>query len=486
MTRVTLFLVCLLLEESLQQQQQLRVTTAAIADMPSSSNSTTAALRARWRGQAAVADVALEGRVNMSPSSCKVSVVGAAWSSAYFAWRLSVDSSTVNASDVCVFESYGRVGGRIDSIHDLPGFDDLAVDLGGYRFIETDLLPAQLVWRALELPTSCYDYQCRGGCPDPSSETNCYVVKDAYGNNAGYSTPIETMLGQIMDRGGQVYFGKTLKSVRNYTTLIFEDGSEVLAETVLLGIPANAIEALDISPPFDQVASEVMYDRVSVGPMNKVYAFYQDAWWNTKLGYMEGTFSSHNLSAPLAGRYHDGPQKCVVAEDPDGNPVYSGTKIPGGNCSGAIEVYYAPASPFYRQFMRDDLTPITVAIDDDHELKRSVHQALLDYHAEDFERVGLQTPDPPISVVLSNWITTGAFTPGIGFFKGSKYAKKLARNPTGGKGRLFVANQDYGYKNGWANGGLLMAEKLLQEQFHLSRPTWLDQDYYDALVTAIP
>lgn len=56
------------------------------------------------------------------------------------------------------------------------------VDAGAYRFIENDLLPAALVWDALELPTACYDWQCKGQCEGPH---NCYVVKDVYGNNRG-------------------------------------------------------------------------------------------------------------------------------------------------------------------------------------------------------------------------------------------------------------------------------------------------------------
>ena len=35
-----------------------------------------------------------------------------------------------------------------------------------------------------------------GGC---EGAANCYVVKDAYGNNLGYSWPIEVMLGELED-----------------------------------------------------------------------------------------------------------------------------------------------------------------------------------------------------------------------------------------------------------------------------------------------
>lgn len=433
----------------------------------------------------------------MNESQCKVAVVGAGWSGAYFGWRLAVDSGAVNASSMCVFESYGRVGGRIDSIHDLPGFDDLAVDLGGYRFIETDLLPAQLVWRALKLPTACYDWECSGGCEGAS---NCYVIKDVYGNNAGYATPIETMLGQIENQGvgQQIFFGYSVESVdftENGTfTIGFGDGAGSVSgvETVLLAAPKNAIANISFSPQLlGPIATAIVKDRVRVSAMNKVYAFYKTAWWNTLLGLMEGSFeatASDNVTAPLQGRYHDGPQKCIVGTEPNGNPIYSGDKVQYGDCAGAIEAYYAQAVPFYRQFMVDELTPITVVTDDDHLLKRSVHKALMDRHAEALSAVGVNASDIalPVTVILSNWIEDGHYTPGIGFFEGTNEGRKLARNPSAGKAKLFVANQDYGYKSGWANGGLLMAEKILQANLGIPGPTWLDEEYYQERVRGVP
>lgn len=198
-----------------------------------------------------------------APSNCSIAVIGASWSAAYFAWRLAIDSKTVPASSICVFEANGRVGGRIDSIHGLPGFDDLAVDMGGYRFIETDLLPAQLVWDALELPTACYDWDCQGGCEGP---TNCYVIKDVYGNNCGYATAIERMLELLEAQGGTVNFGFALQSIKE-GELTFTNGFKTKVDTVLLGIPHNAIEALDLDVP---PLGEKILNDVSTSGLNKI------------------------------------------------------------------------------------------------------------------------------------------------------------------------------------------------------------------------
>eukprot|EP00965_Chrysotila_dentata_P246130 6206976-Pleurochrysis_carterae.AAC.1 len=150
----------------------------------SEQSSSTELFRARWRPEAghAVA-AAAQGTFNISklPSRCSFAVVGAGWGGVYAAWRLGVDTGAIDPAAMCVFEANGRVGGRVYSLRGLPDFDDLAIDVGGYRFIESDLLPAQLVWKALKLPTACYDWACSAQCEG----ANCYVVKDAYGNNFG-------------------------------------------------------------------------------------------------------------------------------------------------------------------------------------------------------------------------------------------------------------------------------------------------------------
>lgn len=63
---------------------------------------------------------------------CDVSVVGAGIGGLYSAWRLAVDTKTVDPASLCIFEAKTRVGGRILSVTDpLPGWKGYTVDLGG-------------------------------------------------------------------------------------------------------------------------------------------------------------------------------------------------------------------------------------------------------------------------------------------------------------------------------------------------------------------
>eukprot|EP00958_Prasinococcus_capsulatus_P029648 scaffold7589_cov403-Prasinococcus_capsulatus_cf.AAC.3 len=375
------------------------------------------------------------------------------------------------------------------------GIDDdrlFAAFEGGYRFIETDLLPGQLVWDGLRLPTACYDYECAGGC---EGSGNCYILKDAYGNNAGYALPITTMLGQIeaYGEGQQVFFGKELSGIYAASTvarrhgaaqstgdglmkLQFADGSSVKAKRVMLNIPKDALEALDPSSLlFNDGAvtprTQTFLKAVTVGAMNKVYVFYEDAWWASKLGLMEGTFKNLTDVAPFNGRYHDGPLKCVIGTDPAGDPIYSGAKLPYANCSGALEVYYASGKDYWKGFMSSVQKPLTVVTKDE---TNSQHRSVIASQAKrgachivyshvhplrllegKTDRLRCFFSPVRFQVTVSNWIKGPKITPGIGDFVGDNTARKAVRAPSS-MYEIYVADQDYGYRSGWAVGSLQM------------------------------
>lgn len=72
--------------------------------------------------------------LSSSPSDCHVAIVGAGIGGVYTAWRLTVDTNTVTANHVCIFEAKSRPGGRIATVRSpIPGFEDFTVDLGAYR-----------------------------------------------------------------------------------------------------------------------------------------------------------------------------------------------------------------------------------------------------------------------------------------------------------------------------------------------------------------
>lgn len=458
--------------------------------------------QAKWRPDLgeAVADAAIEVNSQGAPSHCKFAVIGAGWGGAYAAWRASIDTNTIDPSDVCVFEAMGRVGGRVYSVRNLPGLGDLVIDAGGYRFSEAQLLPAQLVWDALKLPTACYDFNCSAQCETFDGKHNCHVIKDIYGNNNGYATVIETMLGKVENEGvgTQVFFGKRLSGIfageKNSMRLTFSDGTEVSADKVLFNIPRQAIDTLDEdSIIFTKTTEEALHDVENTTGLAaaKVYAYYEDAWWVSKIGQMQGNFNSDASEVPLRGRYHDGPVKCVIGQDPVGDPIYSREKVPFGNCSGALEAYYTFDDTYWRQFMTDNERPLTVLTEGT--LIDNLHQSLMAFHDEALRKVGVDPTslEKPKLVTVSNWILDANIAPTCNKFHGTAEELAVARKPIQDYD-LYIANVDYSvepYSTGhycWAVGSLATVEKVMQAELGLSPPTWLDKDYNEQHVASLP
>lgn len=194
------------------------------------------------------------------------------------------------------------------------------------------------------------------------------------------------------------------------------------------------------------------------------------------------------------GRYHDGPQKCIEGTDTAGNPIFSGEKVPFGNCSGALEVYYTSGTAYYQSYQTSVSQPLYVATKDDENttLLDDVHESLMSFHKDKFAEIGIDTAtvEKPLSVIVSNWVPQAVTTPGIGklgHIPGytSNEISATVRRPTDDYD-IFVANQDYGYRSGWAVGSLTMAEKVLQAELGLAKPTWLDPVWYAENVLAVP
>jgi hypothetical protein len=43
---------------------------------------------------------------------------------------------------------------------------------------------------------------------------------------------------------------------------------------------------------------------------------------------------------------------------------------------------------------------------------------------------------------------------------------------------VFICGEAYSAQQGWVEGALCVAEKMLQDHFKLAWPEWLDADYY--------
>eukprot|EP01047_Picozoa_sp_COSAG01_P012102 COSAG01_NODE_538_length_15761_cov_8.160388_6_plen_523_part_00 len=262
-----------------------------------------------------------------APQHCSLAVVGAGWGGAYFAYRMCVDTDTIDCSDVCVFEANDRLGGRAYSepIEEEGVEEPLMMDVGPYRL------------RAAGAPTSTGAEEIALGVTENAlgiklvgytnpDDTDFKVVDDGLGNNGGFNVPIYRMIEEVTQRGGRLLTGhraagayRTAPGAAHPLTVRFETGdlTEVTADRVFFNTPWAAINQLDPGSVYfsdSNATSRECLEMIQGSSVSaKYYVQYDDAWWVTKLGLTEGTFNDADSDPRLAGRYHDGPLRCFYA-----------------------------------------------------------------------------------------------------------------------------------------------------------------------------
>ncbi|KAJ9453707.1 hypothetical protein DIPPA_04595 [Diplonema papillatum] len=397
------------------------------------------------------------------PDHCEIGIAGAGYSGIYFAWRLAIDTETYDASDICIFEKNGRVGGRIFTVRDNIGGLDIPLDVGGYRVSTEDRLPYDLITSGMSFPTTCYDYNCvENSChaQNPLEEVRCYKVTDA-NSNSQFALPMETMLGQLKARGAHIFFGADVTNVESSGS---DEGP---------------------SMTFTCLAATLSFEGA------KVYASYKNAWWYNQLGLMDGNFTDAASDPPLQGRYNDGPVRCQIGEAEDGTPVYSNDPLAFGDCSGALLVYYKfGLAKYWHELQVDPKNVLSIFLPETHaELINRTHETVMKFHVD----AGILTQEQADAIDYPEALYAGAYSVANGWATAISYCAREGEKITeflqpNLDYPLYLANHDFTdvNKTGWATGGLVMAERVLHEYFGMACPPWLSEYYCRQEITHAP
>jgi len=444
------------------------------------------------------------------PLTCETAVVGAGWAGIYAAWRLTVDTHSVEASDLCLFEARSSVGGRTYGI----SVDNLKLDIGAYRFGKEQHLPGDLILHRFNMSTVCYEPDC---APDPEFNQPLYRIVDEHGHNAGYSTPLFRMLSEMTSAGVRVFYKHVLTgvyadaAVPGGSQLHFAGGATAFAKQTILNLPRGTMERMDpkssVFPAPDTLGFTILRNctpcDVPGKPAHlkltvKVYAIYDDPWWLTKLNLTQGLFTSVGLSPPLVGRYHDGP----VHRSASGEVIGPGALEAVYTFSSVHPQisYYAPFAPML------GVDPLSITTDP--ALLAPLHQRLMDFHAAAFAAVGINASTVPQMrrVVLGVWTTDrlallpgpassnfhaqiGSACPAEQCLQGVSpeeyYDVISSPNPVA---NIHVANNDFAWTDYegvpccWAEQSLKPVERTLHRAWGLGKPQWLDSAYYAKLI----
>jgi uncharacterized membrane protein YgcG len=401
----------------------------------------------------------------------------------YTALRL-VDTGTVAASAICIFEITGRVGGRIMSLRGLGPEEDLVVDVGAYRtWPEYTPISHALITDYLGLPVHCYD---PGDVPCAKFNIAAEVGSD---RKAGFATFVEEMMKRLVNAGARYFPNYELKAIAQASApadkqLTFGNGAQAVASKLILNMPQRpllkVLRASSLPMGALDSGSFGALHTVATEIVTKVYLYYSDAWWVNDLGLTSGTFelSGDATEMEVKGRYHDGDVKC------DAN---------GQNCHGFLQATYAhdfagATSMYLRRFQNDHESPATIVGSADPEganFLQHAHDRVVYYHkyvgaASDDRYTAFQVRNldsqtsPPEFAVIAHW---NIATPGAG---GGWHGwtnldhTDRALDPLGSYG-IHLVNEAFSFVQGWAEGSLQQADTVLKDYFGVDHP-WGELD----------
>lgn len=313
---------------------------------------------------------------------------------------------------------------------------------------------------------------------------------------AGMDSLVEGLLGKALAKGVKLYYGNKVTKVERvknasgkmYVTL--ENGKRIKTGNVFLNIPKGDLLSFGLtsepmqsgSDDFTKVLSSVEKSQVS-----KMYCYWNDAWWLTKLNLTRGVVRMSDETL-YQGRYHDGD---VVCEDP-------GTFK---KCRGSLLVSYAsgsttgaePGSPLraynaevYWPFGDGDaLRTLIPGKMSAHEQQYfdDIHSQLRHVHKETFALIGMdsETAIPESEgCVYADWRDVGVHV-NYGAALGDLVANEFYAKPVPDL-NLSLVNEYWNEYDGWAEGSLLAAERALLHVHGLPKPWWMDKPFHVSMI----
>eukprot|EP00178_Gracilaria_changii_P007569 TRINITY_DN238_c0_g1_i3.p1 TRINITY_DN238_c0_g1~~TRINITY_DN238_c0_g1_i3.p1 ORF type:complete len:423 (-),score=76.90 TRINITY_DN238_c0_g1_i3:1591-2859(-) len=319
----------------------------------------------------------------------------------------------------------------------------------------------------------------------------------------GMVSIIDRMLQQMKEKGVRVFYGKKVTGIDRVLTshaqstrklkLSFLDAEALEVNKLVLNIGKPDLNALGLNSEPLKSASERFrraMERVISSPYAKTYCFWEDAWWITKLNTTVGLVRTADESM-FSARYHDGD---VVCESEQHTQVmkcrgamlvsYIAGDTTGGGSAITVRMFndrpYSPLtnSDAVRVLLKGNMTA--------HEQMHydTIHDQLRRTHASTFASFGLDVSTAMANAtacVVGDWSFVGVHSErGAGREEGENVFEMYTK-PVEGLD-ISLVNEAWGDAYGWAEGSLRSAERTLLHAFGIAKPTWLDDEFHDAVI----
>lgn len=301
--------------------------------------------------------------------------------------------------------------------------------------------------------------------PDGTPTSGGFVIVNSQGHEVGYQTIPEALASLLVTLGANVSYGKQLVGVYDAPggqLLKFRDGSSVVSEKAILNIALEDLNKLSRDSVLFTQQSEELLSMLNTVCAVKAYFYYPTAWW--------AAYGDSSISTTEINRYF---------EFKDSNIRCNGTV-----CHGVTQVAFADGLDYCTTFWTGEDKELIIINNTDTDPVRSNFFKMLADSTKLAQKEALKSAasivDPTV-LVMGRW--KGGWyhvRPNSKYLGGD--VQRLLLKPVPGK-ELYLVNEAYSIDQGWAEGSLIAAEKVLNKYFNLTRPAWMGDDYwYDAIV----
>lgn len=340
-------------------------------------------------------------------------------------------------------------------------------------------------WNLLmnELSIEAYNFiKDAGGYNTETSNWNAYnaiVSYSKYNENIefyrlkeGFDALPKKMADLFVSNGGALSLNARVTSLKE----VVVDGEKLIqvfyqgpqgeqshyAKSVILALPKRAIELLDChSFMFSHPQFVEDLKRIDQVHASKVFLWYDEEWW-TKLGFVAGP---SRTDLPLRQCYYFG-----VESHPQGKA--KGLLMASYNDGTSVDFWegFYPHSAFDRvaetfttkeRFIREHILP--------EKMVKELTDELSELHEK-------KIPMPKIAL-FQNW-NDDPFGGGWHMWNPNNQSWLVMPrilHPIQ-ESNLYICGEAYSENQGWVEGALQTAEKMLEENFGLPKPEWITSD----------
>jgi len=267
------------------------------------------------------------------------------------------------------------------------------------------------------------------------------------------------------------------KSPRRYSlafrNVATEERLEVRADRIVLAMPRRSLELLDQGNFFfDPATNTELQTNIKASVMEPAFKLlmgFEAPWWRTTLKAEAGVSVT---DLPMRQCYYFG------TDPDDGHSLF----LAAYNDMDPV-AFWGPLEPrggtAHKKFRGRSTHRVTKQLLDQLQATQATSVMVAEAMKQVRELHGDESVPDPFVTYYKDW-SVDPFGGGYHAWKAAidvKAVMRFMRRPREEEA-IHICGEAYSGQQGWVEGALCVAERMLQEQFGLSHPSWLPSDYY--------